>query len=124
MGLQLGGYERGHLLVAPFQDLEEVDCILRGNRGGEEVVQDQELDALQVIYEAIAGGGIECPRAVEPVEHVGEAQVARGDELAACCVTQRLAQEALPAARLRYEQDHFGPSHPPAPRSALRHGPC
>ena len=98
VGLELRGYERRAAPLAGLHDLEQVHRVLRADRRGHEVVDDEHLDALVVVHELEVAAVVRRTRAVEVLAYAGQPRVAHGYEPPARGVAERLHQERLATA--------------------------
>lgn len=95
LGFALTGDERGPGAVAGFHDLENEDAVGGCDRGGQEVVEDEQLDGLELVDLAVVLVLAVESGAVDLFEHVLQTGVAGGDALSAGGVAERLADVAL-----------------------------
>ena len=65
LGFALAGDERGAGRAACLHDLEDEDAVRRVDRRGQEIVQDQQVDALEFVDLPVVGGLAVEPGAVD-----------------------------------------------------------
>lgn len=96
LGFALAGDERGSRAVAGLHDLEDEDAVGGGDRGGQEVVEDEQFHGLELVDLAVvlALAFQSCP--VDLLEHVLQSDVACGYALPAGRVAEGLADVVLP----------------------------
>lgn len=94
-GFALAGDERGPGPVPGFHDLEDEDAVGGCGRGGQEVVEDEQFHAFELVDLTVALALAFEPGAVDLFEHVLRSDVAVRDAVAAGGVAERLADVAL-----------------------------
>ena len=90
-GFALAGDERGPGPVPGFHDLEDGDAVGGCGRGGQEVVEDEQFHAFELVDLTVALALAFEPGAVDLFEHVLRSDVAIRDAVAAGGVAERLA---------------------------------
>lgn len=91
----MAGDERGAAPVPGLHDLEDEDAVGGCDRGGQEVVEDEQFHALELVdLVAVLALAFE-PGTVDLFEHVLQSDVAGRDAVAAGGVAERLADVAL-----------------------------
>lgn len=95
LGFALAGDERGSRAVAGLHDLEDEDAVGGGDRGGQEIVEDEQFHGLELVDLAVVLALAFQPRPVDLLEHVLQPDVAYGCALPAGRVAEGLADVAF-----------------------------
>ena len=116
-GFALAGDERGPGPVPGFHDLEDEDAVGGCGRGGQEVVEDEQFHAFELVDLTVALALAFEPGAVDLFEHVLRSDVAVRDAVAEGGVAERLADVALVGPGAGYDDQGLPVPYPSAGRS-------
>lgn len=118
-GFALAGDERGPGPVPGFHDLEDEDAVGGCGRGGQEVVEDEQFHAFELVDLTVALALAFEPGAVDLFEHVLRSDVAVRDAVAEGGVAERLADVALVGPGAGYDDQGLPVPYPSAGREPI-----